>query len=122
MFDLENLLFSPDHPLEMSASMEAIAVQLPPNQSYSPNVPSNMLNLPANQNYVPNGQPDGQANVNELPAELLFNAPLHSFMMVKPEHQQQPNFDLMQSQQTIQVPVLMTEEEAEKPTIKRYRI
>ena len=101
--------------------MEAIAVQLPPNQSYTPNVPSNMLNLPANQNYLPNGQADGQAN--ELPADLLFNAvqPLHSFMMMKPE--QQPNLDLMQSQQTIQVPVLVTaEEETEKPIIKRYRI
>lgn len=93
--------------------MEAIAVQLPPNQSYQPN-------LPAGQNYLQ--APTGQAS--ELPAELLFNAPLHSFMMVnnnKPDQQQQ-NLDLMQPQQTIQIPVLMTEEEAEKPTIKRFRI
>ena len=97
-----------------------VAVQLPPNQSYTPNMPASQ-NYQNYQNYLPpNGQPEGRTN--ELPAELLFNAPLHPFVMMNGKPDAQPGLDLMQSQQTIQVPVLVTEEETEKPTIKRYRI
>ena len=79
---------------------------------------------------LPNMQSNMQSNMqlNQQPSpEMIFNAPLHSFMMVNDKKDKlNQNLDLSHAQQTIQIPILIAApeqpiEEA-KTTIKRFKI
>lgn len=90
---------------------------------------SNFVQQPDQSNYSNYLQSNHFTNQFQQPANnlqsdaIIFNAPLQSFMMVNDKKTNQHQSDFMHPQQTIQIPVIITDEaQEEKTTVKRFKI